>query len=235
MRVIAVTPAWNEVSSIRAVVEGVLQAGFDVVVVDDGSTDETVTEVLRTHATLIRMPFNMGVGGALRCGFKFAVRSGFDTVIQVDADGQHPAAHLGTLIEACLSEEADMVIGSRFAPNSGSTMDVNIARRFAMRTLARAASSAVGSPITDASSGFRLIRGRLLEELAEHLPAYYLGDTFEAVVAAGRAGYKVVEVPVPLTERSHGTSSASTMQAARWAARAFVTSALRVHPRLAAP
>jgi hypothetical protein len=101
-----------------------------------------------------------------------------------------------------------------------------------MWTLSSSASRATGTKITDASSGFRVIRGDLLRQLAFHLPIYYLGDTYEAVIAAGRAGYRVREIPAPLVERSHGKSSAGTLRATKLTARAFVTAALHIHRRL---
>jgi len=105
-------------------------------------------------------------------------------------------------------------------------------RRLAMWTLSSSASRATGTRITDASSGFRVIRGELLRQLALHLPTYYLGDTYEAIIAAGRAGYRVREIPAPLLERAHGKSSAGTLRATKLTARAFVTSALHIHRRL---
>ena len=178
------------------------------------------------------MPFNTGVGGALRCGMLFALRHGFDAVVQVDADGQHPAEFIQILETACQRSGAHMVIGSRFAEGSNSKMRIGATRRLAMWALARSASSATGATITDATSGFRLIRTPLLDELAHQLPSHYLGDTFEAIVSSGRAGYRIIETPVPLVEREYGTSTASPFQAAKWTLRAVLTSAFRLHERL---
>ena len=104
-----------------------------------------------------------------------------------------------------------------------------------MWMLSSSASRATGTTISDASSGFRAIRGDLLRQLAVHLPTYYLGDTYEAVIAAGRAGYRVVEIPAPLSERLHGESSAGTLRAAKLTTRAFATAALHIHRRLDPP
>jgi hypothetical protein len=144
-------------------------------------------------------------------------------------------AHIRSLVEAATSTGADMVIGSRFVDHDTASMVVHPVRRLAMWTLASSASRAVGSPLTDSSSGFRLIRGELLHQLSIHLPTYYLGDTYESVIAAGRAGYRVAEIPAPLSERLHGQSSAGTLRAARLTARAFVTAALHIHRRLEPP
>lgn len=233
MRLLVVTPAFNEAPSIGGVVRNVIGAGYSCLVVDDGSTDTTHIAASEAGATVLRLPFNSGVGGALRAGFVYAVRNGFDAVVQVDADGQHPAECIADLIEAAQQKNADMVIGSRFFQENDSTFLVGKTRRFAMRVLANRASAATRARITDATSGFRLIRGQLLHELSKHLPAYYLGDTFEALVAAGQAGYRVIEVPVTMSERRFGVSSASTRQATKWTFRALLTAGIRSYPRLA--
>lgn len=233
MRLLVVTPAFNEGPSIGAVVSRIIDTGYSCLVVDDGSTDTTRISAGEAGATVLRMPFNSGVGGALRAGFVYAVRNGFDAIVQIDADGQHPSECIGDLIEAAQLNHADMVIGSRFFQDNKPSFLVGKTRRFAMRVLANRASAATGTRITDATSGFRLIRGQLLEELSKQLPAYYLGDTFEALVAAGQAGYRVIEVPVTMSERRFGVSSASSRQAAKWTLRALLTAGIRSYPRLA--
>jgi hypothetical protein len=160
------------------------------------------------------------------------VTHGYHTVVQCDADGQHPISHVNHLLAELVSADCDMVIGSRFASGRAEQMHVGALRRFAMWTLAASASRAVDGRITDVTSGFRAWRGQILFALADNLPAYYLGDTYEAVIAAGRAGYRVKEIPSPIGERLHGTSSASSLQAARLAARAFATAVLHLHVRL---
>jgi glycosyltransferase involved in cell wall biosynthesis len=229
---LVIIPAWNEAATVASVVSSVRSAGFDVLVVNDGSVDETSVLAARAGAAVVDLPFNMGVGAALRCGFKYAVRKGYTTIVQCDADGQHPTEHISALIAAADDNDAHMVIGSRFATDAGSSMPVHPVRRLAMWTLSSSASRATGTRITDASSGFRVIRGDLLRQLALHLPTYYLGDTYEAVIAAGRAGYRVREIPAPLSERTHGKSSAGTLRATKLTARAFVTAVLHIHRRL---
>lgn len=230
--VLVVVPAFNEAATIARVVASARAAGFEVLVVNDGSTDDTSALARSAGAVVINLPFNMGVGAALRCGFKYATRHGYSTVVQCDGDGQHPVEHITALIEAATESGAHMVIGSRFADGAGSSMVLHPIRRLAMWTLSTSASRATGTKITDASSGFRVIRGELLRQLALNLPTYYLGDTYEAVIAAGRAGYVVREIPAPLSERTHGRSSAGTLRATKLTARAFVTAALHIHRRL---
>lgn len=231
-KVLVVVPAWNEDASVGAVVGELVAAGYDVLVVDDGSTDSTREVASQAGATLTSLPFNLGVGAALRCGFKYAVRHGYDAVVQCDADGQHPVALIELLLDAAAHSDADMLIGSRFLDTTSGVMKLSAIRRLAMRVLAGSASRAAGRTITDSTSGFRVIRGPLLEQLARHLPAYYLGDTFESVIAAGSAGYRIDEIPAALVHRSHGSSSASPLKATKFSVKAILTAALGIHPRL---
>ena len=232
MRVLIVVPAWNEAASVAGVVSELVAAGYDVLVVDDGSTDATRSIALDAGATVASLPFNLGVGAALRCGFKYAVRHGYDTVVQCDADGQHPVGHISKLLHEAVGSEADMLIGSRFLGTGPGTMELSRIRRLAMRVLARSASRAAGRSITDSTSGFRVIRSPLLEQLALHLPAYHFGDTFESVIAAGTSGYRIEEVPAALVERVHGSSSAGPLRAAKFSIKAVSTAMLGIHPRL---
>ena len=233
-KVLVVVPAWNEQASIAKVISELKTRGFDVLVVDDGSTDKTSFIARQNGAITIRLPFNLGVGGALRCGFKYAVQHGYQAVVQCDADGQHPVDHIEVLISTATQGNFHMVIGSRFLNDEGR-MDLSLIRRLAMRILSRSASRACKTLITDATSGFRVITVPLLDELAEKLPAYYLGDTYEALVSAGRAGYRVREIPAPLMEREHGKSSAHPVKAARLALKAILSAILHVHQKLDGP
>ena len=233
-KVLVVVPAWNEQASIAKVISELKTRGFDVLVVDDGSTDKTSFIARQNGAITIRLPFNLGVGGALRCGFKYAVQHGYQAVVQCDADGQHPVDHIELLISTATKGNFHMVIGSRFLNDEGR-MDLSLIRRLAMRILSRSASRACKTLITDATSGFRVITVPLLDELAEKLPAYYLGDTYEALVSAGRAGYRVREIPAPLMEREHGKSSAHPVKAARLAVKAILSAILQVHQKLDGP
>jgi glycosyltransferase involved in cell wall biosynthesis len=203
---LVVIPAFNEEASVAAVVHEVLAHGYDAVVVDDGSEDDTPREAAMAGAAVLRLGLNIGVGGALRCGFRYAIDHGYSQVVQCDGDGQHDPSQIGLLAAAASAQAADLLIGSRFSGTGG--FEARGGRRIAMRALSRVATKAAGRPITDATSGFRLIREPLLSEFARHYPTSYLGDTFEVLVAAARAGYVVAEAPVTMRARSGGRPSA---------------------------
>jgi glycosyltransferase involved in cell wall biosynthesis len=171
------------------------------------------------------------VGGALRAGFKFAVRNQYRAVVQVDADGQHDASQIVNLIETANESGAHLVLGSRFQ-RSAESMTVPVVRRQVMRLLSALASRATGTTITDATSGFRLIQDPLLSEFAKVFPSYYLGDTYEALISAGKAGFVVREIPTVIVNRTHGTSSASTRQSVKFIFKSVVVAGLGIHARI---
>ena len=229
--VLVVIPAFNESKTIGQVVDQVAAFGFQTLVVNDGSTDETAKIAFEHGSRVVSLPLNSGVGGALRCGFRYAVENGFAAVIQCDADGQHVASHLIDLVNATNQTGAHMVIGSRFRSES-TTHHPGLLRRFAMRILSKVAQRATKNEITDSTSGFRVIRQPLLGELALNMPAYYLGDTFETVVVAGRAGYQIEEIGVAMAPRLHGTSSSGNMRSILLIGKVLTTVLLGIHFRL---
>ena len=226
--VLAIVPAYNEEQSVGEVVEGLLRAGLTVLVVDDGSRDGTASAARRAGASVLELPTNLGVGGALRAGIAHAVSIGFRAVIQCDADGQHPAEEVAKLVEISRRSNAHLLIGSRFLA-SGSRSGVPVARRIAMLSLAVLGSRAAQRSLTDPTSGLRIIREPLLGEVARHLPRHYLGDTFELAVSAGRTGYAIEECPVAMRERLHGRSSASVAAAVGLTLRAILVVVLGAH------
>ncbi len=229
--VLVIVPAFNEAASIGNVISELKSHSYDTLVVSDGSTDATGRIARTGGARVLDLPINLGVGGALRAGFRFAVSEGYAAVVQVDADGQHPADEIIDLITAANEYQAQMVIGSRFI-SAGTSMQVGAIRRIVMRVLARSSSKATGVTITDTTSGFRIITQPLLSKFAQTFPTNYLGDTYEAVVAAGRAGYKVVEIPAALRERAAGESTASIAQSVRFTVKGLVVALLRMHHRI---
>lgn len=229
--VLVIVPAFNEQESISAVLRTLRDNDYQILVVDDGSVDQTRLIAQGAGVSVLTLPFNLGVGGALRAGFKFAVRNQYRAVVQVDADGQHDASQIVSLIETANESGAHLVLGSRFQ-RSAESMTVPVVRRQVMRLLSALASRATGTTITDATSGFRLIQDPLLSEFAKVFPSYYLGDTYEALISAGKAGFVVREIPTVIVNRTHGTSSASTRQSVKFIFKSVVVAGLGIHARI---
>jgi glycosyltransferase involved in cell wall biosynthesis len=220
-RVLVIVPALNEERSVGGIVAETRGLGYDVCVVDDGSTDATAAEAREAGATVLGVPLNLGVGGALRCGFRWALANGYDVAVQVDADGQHDPHEIAALLGAMREQDADLVVGSRFAEGAGA-YEVRPARRFAMSLLARRAERATGTRVIDSTSGFRAIRRPLLDRFAANYPVEYLGDTVEALIEAGRAGAKIVEHPISASPRAHGSGSAGVLASTWYVARVLI-------------
>jgi glycosyltransferase involved in cell wall biosynthesis len=218
--VVVVVPALDEEACISDVVAAIRLTGYDCVVVDDASTDRTAEVAEKAGAVVIHLPINLGVGGALRAGFRYAVDRGAHTVVQVDGDGQHPVDQIDALLKHLDEGGFDMVVGSRFAtggvPSPHSRM-----RRAAIGVLSTTLRRRGGLKISDPTSGFRAIRDPLLSAFAGNFPHHYLGDTFEALLVAGRRGYRVGEIPVAMQARQGGEPSAALPASVRAMLRAL--------------
>lgn len=211
-RVLVVVPAWNEEDCVANTVEEIESAVpfADVVVVDDGSTDSTALRARAAGADVIELPYNLGVGGAMRAGFRYAVRNGYDAVVQVDADGQHNPTSIPALLEKLGA--ADVVIGARFADVDDS-YEARGPRRWAMSLLAVTLSKVAKTRLTDTTSGFRASGKSAMQLFAREYPVEYLGDTVESLVIAVRSGCHVVQVPVRMRPRQGGTPSHNPLKA----------------------
>ena len=205
-KVVVVIPAFDEEACISEVVTAVRAGGYECVVVDDASNDRTAEIAEQAGANVIRLPINLGVGGALRAGFRYAVDKGADTVVQVDGDGQHPIDQIGPLLKHLDTGDFDMVVGSRFAPGGVPSPQSKL-RRSAIGVLSTTLRRRGGVTISDPTSGFRAIREPLLTAFAHNFPPHYLGDTFEALLVAGRRGYRITEIPVEMQGRQGGQPS----------------------------
>ncbi len=227
-RVLVIIPAWNEQGSVAETVHEVRRTnpGVDVLVVDDGSTDATAERALSAGAMVCSLPFNLGVGGAMRAGFRYALRHGYDAAAQIDADGQHDPSFLpGLLAGLDGPDAADVVIGARFA-SAEDTYRASRIRRLAMAVLARTLSSMAGTRLTDVTSGFRVANAKALALFAAHYPAEYLGDTVESLVIAVRSGLVVRQQSTQMRPRQAGVASQSSVRAAVYLARAVVALSL---------
>lgn len=211
-RVLVIIPAYNEEEALGPVLDeltkaqsqGLVDRPLDVVVIDDGSADKT-SQVASAHGvSVLTLPYNLGIGGALRTGFRYAHRNGYTQAIQFDADGQHRRDQIQHLLDG-LDAGADLVIGSRFRAADG-TYDVSAVRGGAMGILRLLVRSLTGRAFTDTSSGFRGFSADMLEYFAGRYPAEYM-ESVEALLMAARSGFVVEEVPVEMSEREGGVPS----------------------------
>jgi len=217
MRVLVAVPALNEAAAIGQVLNSLSHAHSldDVVIVDDGSRDATAFIARAAGAHVVSHAINLGVGAAMGTAFKYAVRNGYDAVIQFDGDGQHRAEHIHELVAAL--DGADIVIGSRFAV--GGSYKSSAARRSVQRLIAGVTSIFARTRLTDATSGFRIAGPRALRVFAEHYPVEWLGDTVESIVLATRLDLSVREIPVDMNERAGGVPSQSVFRATLYTVR----------------
>jgi 4-amino-4-deoxy-L-arabinose transferase-like glycosyltransferase len=225
--VLVVIPALNEERSVGDVVHRAVAAlpRARILVVDDGSTDSTALLARAAGAEVARAPFNLGVGGAMRIGFRYAADHGHQAVVQVDADGQHdPAEASALLAQLWRDERVHVVIGTRFGPSG--EMDVPALRRLAMRALAAYATAQTGTRLDDVTSGFRAHNRAAIELFAHTYPAEYLSDTVESLVIAQRAGGHFTQVAVAMRPRTHGAPSQSTVRSATYLLRVTLILAL---------
>ncbi|TFD22870.1 glycosyltransferase family 2 protein [Cryobacterium sp. TMT2-23] len=217
---LVVMPALNEEGSVGDVVREVFHKApsVAVLVVDDGSADAT-SEVARAAGALVaRLPFNLGVGGAMRVGFRYALENGFHNVVQIDSDGQHDPECIPALLAAL--QNADLVLGARFAGEGNYT--VSGPRQWAMLALSKVLSKVAGTRLTDTTSGFRASGPRAVALFAEHYPAEYLGDTIETLVIASRVGLTIHQVPVAMRPRAAGVPSHNPFRSATYLGRAIL-------------
>lgn len=219
-RVLVVLPAWNEQIALPGVLAEVHEClpDVDVLVVNDGSTDQTSAVARASGVAVLDLPVNLGVGGAMRAGFKYALRQGYDAVIQLDADGQHDPRNVRDLLTAIADEDADVVIGARFAGTG--TYEARGPRRWAMSVLSAVLSRLVGTRLTDTTSGFKISGPRAVRLFASNYPAEYLGDTVESLVIAHRAGLTIRQVGVAMRPRAGGEPSHNAVRAAVFLLRA---------------
>lgn len=202
---IAIVPALNEEGSVGGVIDEIraFDPGFEIVVVDDGSTDRTAAVARARGAHVLRLPFNVGIGGAMQAGFRYAFENDYELAVQIDGDGQHDPAQLSVILGPLLAGEADMVVGSRFTGESGYR--VPLSRRLGITIFAWVVSLLARQRVTDTTSGFRAVNRRGIALFAADYPHDY--PEVEGTVMVVRHRLRLLEVPVTMRERATGRSS----------------------------
>jgi glycosyltransferase involved in cell wall biosynthesis len=205
LRRIAIVPAYNEERNVGRVLDELraFDPGLDVVVVSDGSVDGTA-RVAREHgAHVVQLPFNLGIGGAVQTGFRYAYEHGYDLVVRCDGDGQHVPGELPKVLEPVLAGRADIAVGSRFAGGDGYRSSAT--RRVGIRLLALVVSAIARQRVTDTTSGFQALNRKALVLFAADYPHDY--PEVEGLVMTVKHRLRLEEVPVAMREREHGRSS----------------------------
>lgn len=205
MGVLVIIPAYNEARNLPRVIARLRASAptCDVCVVDDGSTDETAQTAAGLGVTVLRLPTNLGIGGAVQTGYLWAQRRGYDVAIQLDGDGQHDPAFVARLVQPIEAGEADLVVGSRFLQGEG--FQSTRLRRLGIRYLSWLLRLRCGVEVRDVTSGFRAAGKQAIALFARNYPADYPEP--EALAQVKRAGLKILELPVTMEARQHGTSS----------------------------
>jgi glycosyltransferase involved in cell wall biosynthesis len=235
-KLIAVVPAFNEGASVGSVVDSLRTRApeFDVLVVDDGSTDDTSARAVAAGARVVQLPFNLGIGGAVQTGFIYADEHGYDYMVQVDGDGQHEADELGKLVTAMRSDPSlDVVCGSRFLTDAADRYPAPFGRRTGIQLFAFVLSRIVRDTVTDPTSGFRLYNRRAIRLFAADYPPDY--PEVEAVLMMHANRLRMTEVPVRMRTRGTGRSSITGRRSAYYMVKvslALLVALLRRQPTI---
>lgn len=205
MKCLIIIPAYNEAANIEKVINNIVQnyPQYDYVIINDGSTDKTAEVCANAGYQVLSLPINMGIGGAVQTGYRYAKKNNYDAAVQIDGDGQHDVAFLEDMLKLLESGEADVVIGSRFVQREG--FQSSQIRRVGIRFLSILARILTGVQIRDITSGYRVVNRRFIEIYANDYPVDYPEP--EAMIIAAVHGGRIKEYPVIMRERENGTSS----------------------------
>lgn len=204
MKVLVIIPCYNEQDNIVKTVKSLKGKNVDYVVINDGSTDKSLKVLQENKINYIDMPNNLGIGGVMQTGYKYALRNNYDIAIQFDGDGQHDAEYIKDIIEPIKKKEANLVIGSRFVGNK-SEFKSTAMRRMGINLLSFLLKIMTGKRIKDMTSGFRAADRKVIESFSKKYPYEYPEPVTNLTLAKSKC--KIVEVPVKMNEREHGKSS----------------------------
>jgi hypothetical protein len=210
LKVLVIIPAYNEAGSLCNVVQDISEnaPGCHYVIINDCSKDNTA-DVCKEHGlNVVNLSNNLGIGGAMQAGYKYAAKYGYDVAIQVDGDGQHSAKYIPTALEHMYRSQADIVIGSRYLDEGG--YQSSAIRRVGIRYFSALIRLLAGTKVTDPTSGFRIVNRKLIEFFSQHYPADYPEP--ETLVLMARNGFKIEEISVDMNERETGKSSITPMR-----------------------
>lgn len=209
-RILIIIPAYNEEASIGAVIRDIQDHApeADILVVNDGSSDRTANCAREAGAKVLTLPYNVGIGGGMQTGYLYAKEMGYDIAVQMDADGQHPAGELRSLIAGVA--EQDLVIGSRFL--GAASFRSSAARRVGIAFFSRLVSWVTGERFTDTTSGYRAAGRKVIELYARYYPTDY--PEVESIVYLKRQGCRIAEIPVEMRPRTTGRSSITPWRSA---------------------
>jgi glycosyltransferase involved in cell wall biosynthesis len=204
-RIAVIVPAYNEEHTIEDVVRNVkaLGQGYDAVVINDNSTDKTSERATRAGAIVVELPYNLGIGGAVQTGYKYAFSRNYDGCVQVDGDGQHPASEIPRLVEPLFKEDFDLVIGSRFVEDT--KYEISVMRDLGIKIISSFLRITTGLAVKDPTSGFRAINRRALALFSSQYPQDYPEP--ESLVFSYKKKFRVKEVPIEMKNRMFGISS----------------------------
>ena len=205
MKCLIIIPAYNEAENIEKVVDNLISnfPQFDYIIINDGSNDNTKEICKEKQYHVLNLPINMGIGGAVQTGYRYARDNEYEAAVQIDGDGQHDVAYLEGMLEVLEKGQADAVIGSRFVDKEG--FQSSRLRRVGIRFLSNLGKLLTGVKVKDITSGYRVVNRRFIEIFAEDYPADYPEP--EALVIVAVHGGKIVEYPVIMRERENGESS----------------------------
>lgn len=210
-RVLIIIPAYNEEASIFKTYQSIIKYNkkntfkYDIVVINDGSKDKTEEILVENEILHIKLINNLGIGGAVQTGYKYALENNYDIAVQFDGDGQHDVDYVKNIIEPIMNDGFDMVIGSRFIDKRSSNFKSSFTRRIGIKLISFFIKLVTRKKIYDTTSGFRAVNKKIIEKFANEYPVEYPEPI--TTVEIIKSGYQVKEVPVSMNERENGSSS----------------------------